>query len=178
MQMIKGFLIAVTGLFIMITLVSLFIPSQVTVTRGVVVNAGAGKVFSVLHNFREWARWQPALKADPAGLRFSNDSAGINSFCEWETHGKKNHFAFTALGDNRLTATLSREGENEVVNTLRILPLGDSNSVQVEWKALTKLKWYPWEKFYGIFIEKMLGQGYEDALNGLKQYVEGLKPGN
>ena len=45
--------------------------------------------------------------------------------------------------------------------------------MQVEWNAVTRLKWYPWEKFYGIFIEKSSGQGYEDALNSLKTYVEG-----
>jgi len=58
------------------------------------------------------------------------------------------------------------------LNTIRVLPLSDSGRVQAEWSVLVRLKWYPWEKFYGIFIEKISGQGYEDALSSLKAYVE------
>ena len=72
-----------------------------------------------------------------------------------------------------VTAILQREGENEVINMISILPLPDSNQVQVEWRSLTKLKWSPWEKFYGIFVEKLTGPGYEAALNSLKSYTEG-----
>jgi hypothetical protein len=42
----------------------------------------------------------------------------------------------------------------------------------VEWRSLTRLHWYPWEKFYAIFMDKITGPGYEAALNGLKEIVE------
>jgi hypothetical protein len=51
-------------------------------------------------------------------------------------------------------------------------PVTDSSAMQVEWRVLTKLKWYPWEKFYGIFIDKLTGPGYEVALNNLKELAE------
>ncbi len=172
MRLIKGFVLAIAGLFIMITLLSLLIPSKVMVTRGVVVSANAKKVFAELANLRNWQHWQPIFKSDSLKLNFSMDSTGVNSFCEWESGGKKNKFTITGIKEFEITTPLSREGENDVTNTITILPLADSNSVQVEWRALTKLKWYPWEKFYGIFIEKITGQGYEDALNGLKAYAE------
>jgi hypothetical protein len=34
------------------------------------------------------------------------------------------------------------------------------------------MKWYPWEKFSGIFVDKMTGPGYQAALNELKDFVE------
>lgn len=172
MRLIKGFVLAIAGLFIMITLLSLLIPSKVMVARGVVVNTNAKKVLAELTNLRNWQHWQPVFKNDSLKLGFSTDSKSVNSFCEWESSGKKNKFTITAIKEFEITAALSREGENDVTNTISILPLADSNSVQVEWRALTKLKWYPWEKFYGIFIEKITGQGYEDALNSLKAYIE------
>ena len=172
MRMIKGFLFVITGLFIMITLVSLFIPSRVIVVRGVEVNANSQKVFDEIRNFHNWHHWQPVFKADPAKMRYSADSTTAGSFCEWESNGKKNKLLFTTMDPNRVTVSLSREGEIDVTNVISVLPLSDSNRVQVEWQALTRLKWYPWEKFYGIFIEKMTGSGYEDALNSLKSYVE------
>ena len=160
------------GLFIMITLVSLLIPSNVQVTRGVVVNATAQQVFAQIANLQNWKNWQPVFKSNPLTLRFSKDSTTVNSYCEWESGGNQNKFIITAIGENQLTISLVRKGENDVVNRLSVLPLADPGQVQVEWSALTKLKWYPWEKFYGIFIEKISGGGYDEALKSLKFFVE------
>ncbi|MBK7088132.1 MAG: hypothetical protein IPH56_04180 [Chitinophagaceae bacterium] len=43
---------------------------------------------------------------------------------------------------------------------------------QVQWRSFTKLKWYPWEKFRGLFLEKMIGESYKAALNALKTKLE------
>ena len=173
MRLLKGFIFALTGLFIMITLVSLLIPSTVVVTRGVEVHAEHKKVFNELIELKNWKHWHPVFHSDSSGLHFSTDSISINSYCEWISNGRSNKLVITALTDDAVTIALQRQGENEVINTITILPLADSNSLQVEWRAVTRLKWYPWEKFYGIFIEKVTGQGYESALNGLKVYSEG-----
>jgi len=167
MRLIKGFFIVLAGLFIFITILSLFIPSRLMITRAVVINAPAGKVFSEISDLQNWKHWQPVFINDSAKIKF-----GSSNSCEWESKGKKNTVQITEKKDNAVSAILSRTGENDVQNTISVLPLSDSNQVQVEWNVLIKLKWYPWEKFYGIFIEKITGQGYEDALNSLKVYTE------
>jgi hypothetical protein len=172
MRLIKGFFIVLAGLFIFITILSLFIPSRLMITRAVVINAPAGKVFSEISDLQNWKHWQPVFINDSAKIKFNAGADGISNSCEWESKGKKNTVQITGKKDNAVSATLRRTGENEVKNSISILPLADSNQVQVEWNVLIKLKWYPWEKFYGIFIEKITGQGYEDALNSLKAYTE------
>lgn len=67
---------------------------------------------------------------------------------------------------------LQAEGENDVENEVVILPLPTQQAVQVEWRAITKLSWYPWQKFYGIFVDQLTGPGYEAALNNLKLFLE------
>ena len=172
MRLFKGFIVGLTGLFIFITLFSLFIPSKVMITKAVVINANAEKVFAEISDLQNWKHWQPVFKADSANIHFNKDASGVSNACEWKSKGKLNKFILRQKNINAVTASLLRQGQNEVLNTISILPLADSNQVQVEWNALIKLKWYPWEKFYGIFIEKITGQGYEDALKGLKEYTE------
>lgn len=172
MRLFKGFIFALTGLFIMITLVSLLIPSTVVVTKGVEVHADRKMVFNELTDLRNWKHWHPVFHADSSGLHYSTDPMHINSYCSWNSSGRSNKLVITAITDDALTIVLQRQGEHEVINTITILPLAGSNNMQVEWRAVTHLKWYPWEKFYGIFIEKVTGQGYESALNGLKAYAE------
>jgi hypothetical protein len=172
MRLFKGFFIVLVGLFIFITILSLFIPSRVMITRAVVINAPAHKVFSEINDLQKWKHWQPVFISDSAKIKFNTGADGMSNSCEWESKGQKNTMQFTQKTNNTVAATLKREGENEVKNTISVLPLADSNQVQAEWNVMIKLKWYPWEKFYGIFIEKITGQGYEDALNSLKDYVE------
>ena len=172
MRLFKGFFIVLAGLFFFITIFSLFIPSKLMVTRAVVINAKADKVFSEISNLKNWRHWQPVFRNDSAIMKFDATVDGVSNACEWDSKGKKNKIIITEKKGNKIMASLIREGENEVFNTISVLPLADSNQVQAEWNVLIKLKWYPWEKFYGIFIEKITGQGYEDALNSLKAYVE------
>jgi hypothetical protein len=172
MRLFKGFFIVLAGLFIFITILSLFIPSKIMITRAVVINAKADKVFNEISDLRNWKHWQPVFIRDSANIHFDKDANGISNSCTWESKDKTNKMLVTGKEDHVITATLLRKGENHVLNTISVLPLADSNQVQVEWNVLIKLKWYPWEKFYGIFIEKITGQGYEDALNSLKAYTE------
>jgi hypothetical protein len=172
MRLFKGFFIVLAGLFIFITILSLFIPSKLMVSRAVVINANSSKVFSEISNLQNWKHWQPVFINDSAKINFKTDASGMSDYCEWDSKGKKNIVEITGKKNNSVSAVLKRPGENDVQNTISILPLADSNQVQAEWSVLVKLKWYPWEKFYGIFIEKISGQGYEDALNSLKNYIE------
>ena len=172
MKLFTGFFIVLAGLFIFITILSLFIPSKLMVTRAVVINAPAGKVFNEINNLQNWKHWQPVFISDSAKIKFNVSVEGISNSCEWDSKGKKNTVEIKNKSANSISAILKRTGENDVQNTISILPLADSNQVQAEWNVLIRLKWYPWEKFYGIFIEKISGQGYEDALNSLKSYAE------
>ncbi|MFM6925045.1 MAG: hypothetical protein ACKOU7_06050 [Ferruginibacter sp.] len=172
MRLFKGFFIVLAGLFIFVTILSLFIPSKLMVSRAVVINANTDKVFSEINNLQKWKHWQPVFMNDSSQIRFKTGADGSSNYCEWDSKGKKNSIEITGKKNNTVFALLKRQGENDVQNTISVLPLADSNQVQAEWNVLIKLKWYPWEKFYGIFIEKISGQGYEDALNSLKNYVE------
>jgi hypothetical protein len=142
------------------------------VSRAVVINANAEKVYNEISNLHNWKHWQPVFMKDSSKIIFKTDNSGISNYCEWDSKGKKNIIEITEKINNSIAAVLKRTGESNIQNTISILPLPDSNQVQAEWSVLIKLKWYPWEKFYGIFIEKISGQGYEDALNSLKSYTE------
>jgi hypothetical protein len=164
LRLFKGFFIVLAGLFVFITLLSLFIPSKLMVTRA--------EVFDQISNLQQWKRWQPVFMNDSASITFYTGADGVSDSCAWVSKGKKNTMHFTQMAGHSVSAVLKREGENEVLNTISVLPLADSNQVQAEWNVLIKLKWYPWEKFYGIFIEKITGEGYDAALKSLKSYVE------
>lgn len=172
LKLVKGFFIVLGGLFVFITLFSLLIPSRVRITRAVVIQSTASKVYPELADLARWKNWQPVFKADSTAITLTAGASGLADAAAWESAGKKNLLTITSRNGHAVSATLQRKGESTTEYNISVLPLADSGQVQVEWNVLVKLKWYPWEKFSGIFIEKMTGDGYEAALNSLKQYVE------
>ena len=173
MRLIKGFILAVSGLFIVVTLFSLLMPSKVMTARTVVIHGTSEQVFAKISNLQQWKYWHPVFMQDSAAMHISEPSSGKNAYAEWTSNGKTNKFVVTDVSLNELRASLMRAGENDASNIISVTSLNDSNNVQAEWRVLTKLKWYPWEKFSGIFIDKITGPGYEAALNNLKVLIEG-----
>ncbi len=175
MRLLKGFALTLLGLSIMVTLVSLLMPSTVSVVRSVVIHATGKNVFDEISDLKNWKHWHPVFINDSSGITISVPSGGVNAMASWSSNAKMNKLVITEVLPNQLKATLMREGENDITNILSVTPVNDSMAVQAEWRVMTKLKWYPWEKFSGIFVDKMTGPGYEAALNNLKDVVENKK---
>jgi hypothetical protein len=174
MKLVKGFLFALAGLFVMITLLSLLIPSNVVTAKSVTINAPRQKIINAINNFPQWEKWNPVFTNPVSNHRIIAATTGAEASIEWGENNKKNRITLTEQLTQGIRFTMARPGENSIQNSLLLLPLEDSTSFQVEWKALTHLKWYPWEKFAGIFISEITGPGYESALQSLKKYVESL----
>jgi hypothetical protein len=172
MRFVKPFLFVTVGFFILITLISLIIPSSVLTTKSVTIHAPSEKIVAAIKDLRMWRNWHPVFKANPSGMVISQPSTGVGAHADWEQAGKKNSLTITEVVPEGVKISLDRPGEKSVENSLLILPVEEAGTFHVEWRSLTKLKWYPWEKFAGIFVSDMTGPGYEAALNELKRYVE------
>jgi Polyketide cyclase / dehydrase and lipid transport len=172
MRLLKGFLFGVAGLLAVITLFSLLIPSKVITTKAMVINAPREKITASLKDFKEWKKWNPLFAANSAQAIIGNPSAGAGATMEWGASSLKNKMTITEVFAEGIKLTLSRKNEMPVENSIVVLPLKDSLGYQVEWTAFTRLKWYPWEKFAGIFVSEITGPGYEAALKSLKSYIE------
>ncbi len=173
MRFIKAFLFGITGLFIVITLLSLLIPSHVKVSRIVVINNTAiNKINKQIVDLKEWKNWHPVFKPGAAVINFGTITEGNNAGCDIIFNNKTTHLIINSADSFSVKFTLQSQGENSIENNIFLTPLPTQQAVQVEWQAINKLHWYPWDKFYAIFIDKISGPGYEAALNGLKNFIE------
>ena len=168
MRLIKAFLIGAIGLFVVMTLLSLLIPSTVRVSRTTLINnITPASVIEQVSNLSNWKNWHPVFKNSDAKINtISNTSAEI-------IYGTKTvKVLVTVVDSNAVTFILQSPGENDIQNEIIISSIPNQSTVRLEWRALNRLKWYPWEKFYAIFIDKLTGPGYETSLKGLKDYLE------
>lgn len=166
MRFIKSFLVVIIGLFTIVTLMSLLIPSTVKISRSVTISADRGKVYEQVVRLQNWKNWHPIFKSDSTVITFTNDGCNINY------NNKLTRLQTKSVDSTGIQFLLAAKGENDILNQINILPVTQPNTVYVEWTAFVKLKWYPWEKLYGMVVDKIAGPGYEAALNDLKSFVE------
>jgi hypothetical protein len=167
MNIIKLILTGAIGLFIIMLLLSLLIPSTIRVSRNVLINnATVEEVSPQVKNLDNWKNWHPAFKAENTTITIVESSAEI------KYNGKTARLIINSIDSNSVKFILQSPGENDVLNEMHFIPLPPGNAVKIDWLAINKLKWYPWEKFYGIFVDKLTGPSYETALQGLKAYFE------
>ena len=174
MRLLKSFIITILGFFLVITIVSLLMPSKVVTTRMISIRASPADVMEQVQNLNNWPNWHP-LFSDPQ-IQFNQNPGG--KIATWSVNGRANTLQLIKASHEQAIFHLISSGQNTQENRISILQYKDSGAVQVEWSALTQLKWYPWEKFSGIFVDKITGAGYETALNQLKTYVENAKMEN
>ena len=172
MKLIKPFLLGLLGLFIFSVLLSLLIPAQVRVNRITSINASPNQVFTQILQLNNWKNWHPMFKSAEASIQYSGTAYKADQACSIKYHGKTTHLQFDSINATSLFFTLSNPGENDIHNEIDFHPDNSPNLTAVTWVATIHLKWYPWEKFYGIFMDKLAGPGYDAALAGLKEYVE------
>ena len=173
MRLMKAFLTGAIGLFLVMTLLSLLIPSKVKVSRTTLINnTPAQKIFEQLSDLSQWKNWHPVFKSTNSELVVSKDSATGKQVGTVNFDGKTAKIRLQEVDPTTIKFVLQSPGENDIQNEIILTPIPGQNNVEVEWRAINRLKWYPWEKFYGIFIDKLTGTSYEQALKGLKDYLE------
>ena len=175
MRLVKGFFIVAVFLFVFITLFSLLIPSHPRVSRTVVINsADKRKIMSQVADLTNWKNWHPFFASDSNCQKvvFGEIVKGQDASCEFLYSKKEVHLKITKVDSSSVTFLLQAKGENDITNQIFFYSIESSQQTRVDWIATTHLHWYPWEKFYAIFVDKLTGPGYEAALNGLKQFIE------
>ncbi len=172
MKFVKIFLVGFIGLFIFITLLSLLIPSHPKVSRTVVMNSAVGKkVMAQVGDLANWKNWHPFFSSDSVTVSFGTKTIGEGGSCDILYNNTTTQLSITKIDSISVTVKLMGKGENDITNQIFITDM-PSQQTRVDWVATTHLHWYPWEKFYAIFIDKLTGPGYEMALNALKQFIE------
>ena len=149
-------------LFVVVTVVSLMIPSTVIVSRAVNISAPQKKIFSEVNNFNSWKHWMGGL---------NDSSLKIHSFNE-AIIGTTN--VTLHLSDSNKVHTVWQNEHHQMMESDINLIANSSVSglTVVQWQFVQKLKWYPWKKLGSLLNEKILGSMMEKNLNRLKEICE------
>lgn len=166
MGLIKLAIISIIILFLLVTAISLFIPSKVRISKAVDINNSREKVMLQIANPIQWKNWYPG--ADSLELLYiEGEAKGIVV----DSKAQRGIF-ITEINDSSVIAAYGGPGAKEIVSGWKIITGNDPGLVTVQWWMDFKLRWYPWEKFSSLFFENIYGIQMEKGLSNLKQLLE------
>lgn len=176
MRLIKMFLFVLLGLFGVVTIIGLFIPSSVKISRGVIINADSSLLYKELSDVKNWNQWLPWITSDSGAIvQLSAVTNQPGSFFRWQGVKYKSAGTITIKEINQDEILLLHQIKdmNDAMGGFRVRRTGANSEVtEVLWYMEYKLRWYPWERFYGIFLDRIIGPTFDKGLEQLKNYAE------
>ena len=171
MRLIR-FIIFLLAVFIFIFLISLLLPSKVTVSKSVNIIASEAKVKNQIINFEEWKNWYPAFKDENISVIKNPPTENhLPSVTLKDKKGKSITLDFIDTSKQTININLQSSSSTEV-NYQFILTPKINNQIQLTWNVNTNLGWLPWKKIEGILLDKFSGSQYEAALDNLRKAAE------
>ena len=162
MQLIKLAIISFVVFFLLITGISLFFPSHVRISRAADIAAPVDSVHTRISQPLYWKSWYPG--ADTLSLY---EADGVIKGIRMPGNQV---LMITGFNDSTVTAANSTSDKERATMGWNLIR-NNGGSVTVQWYMDFKLRWYPWEKFSSLLLEKRYGPVMEQGLAKLKTTV-------
>lgn len=167
MRVIKLAILSFVCLFLLVTVISLFIPGHITLSKATNIAADDKVVYTYIEKLFEWRQWHPALKDIPQNeiQVFADSSIKVRGTLINVLERKQEEIVTEMVTDNG----------RPVTSGLKIIRHQQGDSSTLQWYMDFKLRWYPWEKFKSLFFENIYGIQMEQGLANLKELSEGRR---
>ncbi len=117
-----------------------------------------------ISNASNWQKWFPG--ADSAELILENEKiVGIRN-------KNKQELIIDVITDSTVLATTKNPGAKNGESGWNFIPAPIPNTITIQWYMDFRLRWYPWEKFSSLLLEKRYGPMLENGLDKLKKLME------
>lgn len=180
-QMLANAFVAVLGVITLLLLVGLFLPHQYRVERRLEMRAKPEVIYPLLSGLRHWPEWTVWNREMDPGVEFTFGSPDQGLGAEYRWTGPKLGRGWLKITkaepDKSVAYDLSfDEGMPVSTGSLTIVPEGDH--VAVVWSNEGHLGKNPINRYFGLFMDRMVGPDFEKGLERLRAKAEGTGASN
>ena len=152
----------------MLSLLSLLLPSKITITKSVGVNVPSAEVHEYIDDLRKWPEWFLPMEDSSLNISYTDGNASVTIK---DNKGKEMKLEKMPSTMDTINIALRTPSPTEVNYQIILIPKNEYNT-QIVFNVNTNFKWYPWEKMRGIFLDKMSGPMYQKSMYQLEKAVE------
>jgi hypothetical protein len=169
MRYIRFIIISFVVLLLLLTGISFMIPKHMRIARTVSIAAPKDSVMAQIRDVTRWKNWYPGLESTKPYLINGEVRGAI-----FDDSDPSNP-VYIAIGEqkeNEVTARFVPRKLNAVINGWVVADGPAPGTVTLQWYMNFNLRWYPWEKFSSLILEKTYGPPMVEGLNNVKNSVE------
>lgn len=167
---------AVLVLAVMALLIGLMLPSQLVVSRSLVIAAPPERVYAVIRDLRHYEDFLPWNAPDSDIVyRYPGATSGVAARMEWQAVGSQVSVGSleitAALEDRRIEMQVRHDRDSRMMdNWLQLQPV--EAGTRVEWGMRKELGWGLLGRYTAVLFDDAIGAQYERGLKRLRGGIE------
>jgi effector-binding domain-containing protein len=175
MKTFKRIIILLVAIIVLLIIIGFLLPKSYKVERTIYIKANTQGIYGMVAYLGKWDLWEPWSKQMDSTVtyEFKGTDGQVGATRMW--NGKK-------LGDGMMTITAMtpgqsvnydlafRHGNIKSQSSMILEPSGDS--CKVLWSVSGDLGNNPMNRYFGLFMNKMMGPDFEKGLARLKKVSE------
>ena len=174
MKILKGILFALLAVIATLLIVAAFLPSEYSVERSIEIRADRATVYNSVIDYNNWKDWSIWVEMDPGAVNKMSGNPGEPG-AMWLWDGEiigRGSLRLEQLRQNEMIRSTLTFAEPDRMTSTDIWNFTDSeNGTLVVWINEGDLG-YPLMRYFGLFLDNMLGPDYEQGLANLKVFIE------
>ena len=160
-------------LVVLLVVLAFFLPRHYRVERAVEINAKPEVVLAQVADLRAWKSWGAWQERDPGmKITYSAQQLGVGSWSAWESKSEGNgKMTITEQTATKVTYRLEfLDMGMQSTGTMELVPA--ARGVRLVWADTGDLGLNPMSRWFGLFLDKIIGPDFERGLANLKRRVE------
>ncbi|MBB5014583.1 SRPBCC family protein [Rehaibacterium terrae] len=174
MRVVKALAGVIAALVVLFFAVGWLLPDRVVVERGIHVARPPAEVHAVLDGFGRFNEWSPWAELDPqARYEFSGPPTGVGATLRWSGNdavGSGRQRIVESVAGERVVTALEFDGQGEA--TARFLLSPRDGGTDVLWRFEADFGGSIAGRWFGLFLDRLIGADYERGLARLKALLE------
>jgi len=168
MRFVKFAVFGLITLFVVLTAISLLLPSNLRISRVVNVSSPRARTAAVLSDLRSWEDWNRFIRNVPlTNKHYSSPAYGAGASLSSDQYTIRE----TAADTNGIVLQWDLKGGKHYAGGFDLLSV-NGDSLAVQWWFDLHFRWYPWEKMGAFVYDRKLGPVMEESLDSLREYLK------
>lgn len=173
MKLLLKILGGLAALILVLVVVAFFLPRQYKIERSLVIKAKPEAVLTQVGDLKAWKNWGAWQERDPGmKMSFSNPTTGVGAWSSWESSKEGNgKMTITTQTPTKMTYNLEfPEMDMHSTGIMELTP--EAGGTRVVWSDAGDLGMNPMSRWFGLFLDKMIGPDFERGLSNLAKLTE------
>ncbi|MBA4285941.1 MAG: hypothetical protein C0434_10465 [Xanthomonadaceae bacterium] len=159
--------------------IGFLLADKVHIERSAKIGAAPATLYGVVNSFEQFDQWSPWAELDPdMKVERSGPPAGVGARYAWHGNaeaGSGSQEIIESTPDRKVVIRLSFDGFDQPSTSTMTIEADGGGSL-VTWAFDSNLGSNPVHRYFGLMMEKYVGEDYEKGLAKLKTLAESLPP--